>query len=109
MAAIIAAAMSTISAELASLSTASIIDFYRRWWAADASDASLLWASRLATGFWGLFASVVAVYAANLRSLIEVVNRFGSYSTARCSASSSSPSRCRGPTAMGRSSGCSAA
>ena len=79
IAAIIAAAMSTISAELASLSTASIIDFHRRWWAADASDASLLWASRLATGFWGLFASVVAIYAANLGSLIEVVNRFGSY------------------------------
>lgn len=79
IAAILAAAMSTISAELASLSTASIIDFYRRWWAPDASDASLLWASRLATGFWGLFASVVAIYAANLGSLIEVVNRFGSY------------------------------
>ena len=79
IAAILAAAMSTISAELASLSTASIIDFYRRWWAKDASDESLLWASRLATGFWGLFASVVAIYAANLGSLIEVVNRFGSY------------------------------
>ena len=79
IAAILAAAMSTISAELASLSTATIIDFYRRWWAADASDASLLWASRLATGLWGLFASMVAIYAANLGSLIEVVNRFGSY------------------------------
>ena len=41
--------------------------------------AQLLWMSRLATGFWGLFASVVAIYAANLGSLIEVVNRFGSY------------------------------
>jgi Na+/proline symporter len=28
---------------------------------------------------WGLFASVVAVYAAELGSLIEVVNRFGSF------------------------------
>ena len=28
---------------------------------------------------WGLFASVVAIYAAELGSLIEVVNRFGSY------------------------------
>jgi SSS family solute:Na+ symporter len=79
IAAILAAAMSTISAELASLSTATIIDFYRRWWKADASDGELLWMSRLATGFWGLFASVVAIYAANLGSLIEVVNRFGSY------------------------------
>ena len=29
--------------------------------------------------FWGLFASVVAVYAAELGSLIEIVNRFGSF------------------------------
>ena len=79
IAAILAAAMSTISAELAALSTATVIDFYRRWWTADASDGELLWMSRLAIGFWGIFASVVAIYAANLGSLIEVVNRFGSY------------------------------
>ena len=35
--------------------------------------------SKLATVFWGLFASVVAVWAAELGSLIEVVNRFGSF------------------------------
>ena len=79
IAAILAAAMSTISAELASLSTATVIDFYRRWWAADASDSQLLWVSRAAVGCWGLFASVVAIYASDLGSLIEVVNRFGSY------------------------------
>ena len=79
IAAILAAAMSTISAELASLSTATVIDFYRRWWAPQASDAQLLWVSRAAVAFWGVFASVVAIYAANLGSLIEVVNRFGSY------------------------------
>jgi solute:Na+ symporter, SSS family len=79
LAAILAAAMSTISAELASLSTATVIDFYRRWVSAAASDAHLLNVSRLATAFWGLFASIVAVYAVELGSLIEVVNRFGSY------------------------------
>jgi solute:Na+ symporter, SSS family len=79
IAAIFAAAMSTISAELASLSTASIIDFYRRFARPVASDAHYLRVSRVATGFWGLFASVVAVWAAELGSLIEVVNRFGSY------------------------------
>ena len=35
-------------------------------------------ASRIATGFWGLFASIVAIWAVELGSLIEVVNRFGS-------------------------------
>ncbi len=79
IAAIFAAAMSTISAELAALSTASVIDFYRRWVKSDGDDAHVLMVSRFATGFWGLFASVVAIYAAELGSLIEVVNRFGSF------------------------------
>jgi Na+/proline symporter len=79
IAAILAAAMSTIAGELSSLSTATVIDFYRRFVRAEASDAHFLWVSRLATGFWGLFASIVAVWAAELGSLIEVVNRFGSF------------------------------
>jgi SSS family solute:Na+ symporter len=79
IAAIFAAAMSTISSELASLSTATVIDFYRRWVAAEAPDSQLLWVSRMATAFWGLFAATVAIYAAELGSLIEVVNRFGSF------------------------------
>jgi len=79
IAAIFAAAMSTISAEMASLSTATVIDFYRRFALGHASDRHYLWVSRLATGFWGLFASGVAIWAAELGSLIEVVNRFGSF------------------------------
>ena len=79
LAAIFAAAMSTISAELASLSTATVIDFYRRWVRRDATDRHFLIVSRLATGFWGLFASVVAIFSAELGSLIEVVNRYGSF------------------------------
>ena len=79
IAAIFAAAMSTISAELSALSTATVIDFYRRFARPDGSDAHILKVSRLATGFWGLFASAVAVWAAEIGSLIEVVNRFGSF------------------------------
>ncbi|MSO46064.1 MAG: sodium:solute symporter [Acidobacteria bacterium] len=79
IAAIFAAAMSTISAEMASLSTATVIDFYRRFARKQADDRHYLRVSRLATGFWGLFASGVAVWAAELGSLIEVVNRFGSF------------------------------
>jgi Na+/proline symporter len=79
IAAIFAAAMSTIAAELASLSTATVIDFYRRFMRPVADDSHYLWVSRIATGLWGVFASVVAIWAANLGSLIEVVNRFGSY------------------------------
>jgi Na+/proline symporter len=79
IAAIFAAAMSSISAELAALSAATVIDFYRRHFRTDAPDAHYLMVSKLATGFWGLFACAVALYAGRLGSLIEVVNRFGSY------------------------------
>ncbi len=79
IAAIFAAAMSSISAELASLSTATVIDFYRRHFRKQAPDAHYLFVSKLATGFWGIFACVVAMYAGRLGSLIEVVNKFGSY------------------------------
>ena len=79
IAAIFAAAMSTIAGELSALSTASVIDFYRRFVRADADDRHFVRVSRVATVFWGVFASVVAVWAAELGSLIEVVNRFGSF------------------------------
>jgi SSS family solute:Na+ symporter len=79
LAAVLAAAMSSIAAELNSLSTATVIDFYRRWVRREGSDAHYLAVSKLATGFWGLFACVIATFAATLGSLIEVVNRFGSF------------------------------
>ena len=79
LAAVIAAAMSSISSELNSLSTASVIDFYRRWFQPDASDDHYLTVSKVTTAFWGVFACIVAVYAVSLGSLIEVVNRFGSF------------------------------
>jgi len=79
IAAVIAAAMNAISGELMSLSTASVVDFYRRWIRPAATDEHFMLVSRTATAFWGLFACVVAAYAVNLGSLIEVVNRFGSF------------------------------
>jgi Na+(H+)/acetate symporter ActP len=77
--AILMAATDTIAGELNSLATATVIDFYRRWFRPSASDAHYLATSKIATGVWGLFACAVAVWAAELGSLIEVVNRFGSF------------------------------
>ena len=77
--AVIMAATDTIAGELNSLSTATVIDFYKRWFRPVASDAHYLTVSKVATGLWGLFACGVAVWAAELGSLIEVVNRFGSF------------------------------
>jgi hypothetical protein len=77
IAAVLAAAMSSIAAELNSLSTATVIDFYRRWVRPEATDTHFLNVSKIATLGWGIFACVVATFAVSLGSLIEV-NRFGS-------------------------------
>ena len=79
IAGVLAAAMSSIAAELNSLATSTVIDFYRRWVRAEGSDRHFLTVSKVATGVWGVFACIVATYAADLGSLIEVVNRFGSF------------------------------
>jgi len=79
IAAIFAAAMSASGGELNALATATVIDFYRRHFVKQASDAHYLTVSKLATMGWGLLACVVAMYSANQGSLIEVVNRYGSF------------------------------
>jgi SSS family transporter len=79
IAAIFAASMSTVAAELNSLATATVIDFSRRLFVREASDAHSLAAAKVATAVWGLFACIVALFAANLGPLLDVVNRFGSF------------------------------
>jgi Na+/proline symporter len=79
LAAIFAAAMSTSAGELNALATTTALDMYHRWWAPEASEAELVRVGRLATVFWGGWACVGALYATHLGSLIEVVNRFGSW------------------------------
>ncbi|MGH9627362.1 MAG: sodium:solute symporter [Bryobacteraceae bacterium] len=78
MAAVFAAAMSTVSAELNSLATVSVVDVYRRHVRKDAADRHYLIASRFATAFWGIYAVATAQFGASLGSLIEAVNRLGS-------------------------------
>jgi len=79
IAAIFAAAMSASSGELNALATATVMDVYRRHIRKDATDAHYLKIAKVATGFWGLFACIVALFAARQGSLIEVVNKFGSF------------------------------
>jgi Na+/proline symporter len=76
--AIFAAAMSTVESELTALSSATVIDFYRRYLKSDASDSHYLSVSRAATFGWGAFATVCALYMGRLGSAIEAVNRIGS-------------------------------
>jgi SSS family transporter len=79
LAVIFAAAMSSFSSEINSLASATIIDFYKRYFQTTGSDAHYLWVSRGATMFWGVFATAAACYAGKLGSLIEAVNKVGSY------------------------------
>jgi solute:Na+ symporter, SSS family len=79
IAAIFAAAMSASAGEMNSLATSTVIDVYRRHVRKEASDAHYLLVSKLATAFWGLTACAFAIYAARAGSLIEVVNKTGSF------------------------------
>lgn len=79
IAAILAAAMSSVAAELNSLATASTMDFYKRHFKRDGTEKELVAFGRLATLIWGVFGCIVATFATNLGSLIEVVNTFGSF------------------------------
>jgi SSS family transporter len=78
IAAIVSAAMSASSGEMNALATATVLDLYKRHVNPQATDARVVLVSQLATVFWGLFACVVSVFAADRGSLIEVVNTFGS-------------------------------
>ena len=79
IAVIFAAAMSSLDSELTALSSATVIDFYRRHFRRDESEAHYVLVSRAATLFWGAFACGVALYAGQLGSLLEAVNQVGSF------------------------------
>jgi SSS family transporter len=77
---IFAAAMSSISGEIAALSSATMVDFYRRFVKPEASDLHYLRASQVCTVFWGGFATFIAMFAGRWgTSLVETVNKVGSH------------------------------
>ena len=55
------------------------MDFYKRHFRRDGDEKGLVAFGRFATMIWGIFACIVATFATNLGSLIEVVNTFGSF------------------------------
>ena len=78
LAAIIAASMSSTSAELNSLASTSLIDIYKRLFNKNGSDNHYLKFSKYATVGWGIYAIIFALLASELGSLIEAVNILGS-------------------------------
>lgn len=79
VAGIFAAALSSVDSELNALSTVFIVDWYKRL---DSKDRSAIWylrSSRAVTVFWGLLATLAALALGETRSIIELVNKVGSY------------------------------
>lgn len=79
LAVIFGATMASISAEINSLATVSMIDIYRRHVRKRASDHHYLNISRVATVFWGCYAVITAQFVGRLGSLVEAVNVLGSF------------------------------
>lgn len=79
VAGIFAAALSSIDSELNSLSTVFIVDWYKRLDPKNRTEAWYLKSSRAVTLFWGLLATVAALVLGETRSIIELVNKVGSY------------------------------
>jgi Na+/proline symporter len=78
MATIIGAAMASVSSEINSLATVTIIDIYKRHFRKKASDHHYVRAAKVATVFWGAYAVTTAGLGKNLGSLIVAINVLGS-------------------------------
>ena len=78
MAGVFAAAMSTISSELNSLATSTIVDHYARYLRPRSSEQGIRRALRWATLGWAAYAAIFASFGGRLGSLIEAVNFVGS-------------------------------
>jgi len=78
LAVILCAAMSATASTLNALGTTTIVDFYKRSWRPEATDAETLRAAKLATVGWGLFAMAFAAFASLADNLIQAVNILGS-------------------------------
>ena len=79
IAAILAAALSSIDSALNALATVSVIDWYRRLRKRDRSDEHDLKLTRWFTAFWGAIATSFAFLFGETESIIELVNQMGSY------------------------------
>ncbi|MGA1605976.1 MAG: sodium:solute symporter family transporter [Planctomycetota bacterium] len=79
VAAIFAAAMSSVDSVLNSLSAATVVDFYLPYLRPRASQRESVRAGRITTMLWGVVATWTALVMISGSSIIEQVNRVGSY------------------------------
>ncbi len=79
VAAIFAAAMSSLDSALNSLATASVVDIYQRFFKRTESDAHYLRAAHLLTVFWGVLGIAAGIYVAGRGGLLEMAVRYTNY------------------------------
>lgn len=77
-AAFFAAALNSKAAELNSLASTTVVDFYRHLLNREASDVHCVRAAQGFTAFWGLFAIAVAIFANLSENLVQAANILGS-------------------------------
>jgi SSS family solute:Na+ symporter len=75
---IFCAAMSAVAGELSALASTTVVDFYKRSWCKDATDAHYVRAAKWFTAGWGVLAVLFATFASLLDNLIQAVNILGS-------------------------------
>lgn len=78
IAVIFCAAMSATASALNALGATTVVDFYRRSFKPQASDAHYLRAAKVFTVLWGLLAMGFAAFASLIDNLIQAVNILGS-------------------------------
>lgn len=78
LAVIFSAAMSSIASELSALASCTTVDFYKRSWNKNKSDAHYLKSAKMFTLIWGGIAILFAAFASLAENLIQFVNIVGS-------------------------------
>jgi solute:Na+ symporter, SSS family len=71
IAAVFAAAMSTVSTSLNSVATLTLTDWYLRFWRPGAGERESLWLLRLATVAWGIAGTGMALLLVNVASALD--------------------------------------
>ncbi|MGB0806788.1 MAG: sodium:solute symporter family transporter, partial [Salibacteraceae bacterium] len=78
LAVILSAAMSSTSSELNALASTTLVDYYKRLFKKEGSDAHYVSASKWLTVAWGVLAIFIALSAHLFENLIQLVNILGS-------------------------------
>ncbi len=76
---ILLSSMGSMASAFGSLTSTTMVDIYQRFLAPNQGNQHYWWASKVTTIAWGIFCLIVAQFANNMGSLIEVVNILGSW------------------------------